>query len=127
MHISTGTKINNMHSVTCLLNNCAEPNLIVNDVLPVDWLFEISSKEMLLLYLRQESDLTPKETSLLFTSVKNLVIDVLLRTAFIDKQTLFIPPDEQKVIAPKSTPVAIVKQHNVSADAVITKKGKMRM
>lgn len=60
-------------------------------------------------------------TSGLFTVVKHLVIDVPLDTALIDEHVFAIFSDEKKVTFRKSTPVSIVKQNDVSSNAVFEK------
>lgn len=58
-------------------------------------------------------------TSVLFSVVNILSIDVLLGTALINKHLLAILPEEQNVTVWKSTPGYIVKQHDLSGDAVL--------
>lgn len=57
-------------------------------------------------------------TTLLFTIVKNLAIDVLLGIAFVDEQFFAILTDEQKVAGRNSTLLPIIKQQDASANRV---------
>lgn len=57
-------------------------------------------------------------TNVLFTVAKNLTIDVLLLTVFIDEQILAILVHRPKVAVRRRTSVVIVKQHDLSAIAV---------
>lgn len=59
-------------------------------------------------------------TGLVFTVLKNLAIDVLLGLAFVGIHILGILPDDHQVPLRKSTPIAIIKQDEVSANVVFT-------
>lgn len=120
--ISIGFKSNNMHLVTYLLDTGAKPNLTLKDILRTEWLSKISEEVQPLLLSVSKDRLKAKDniilhirvgnllTTVLFTAVENLPINVLVGTEYIDKHILAILPDKQKVTVQKSTPVAIVKE-----------------
>lgn len=58
----------------------------------------------------------------LFTVLKTLPNDVLLGTAFIEEHILAVLPDVEKIAVRKSTPVAIMKQYDMFANAAFTKQ-----
>lgn len=60
-------------------------------------------------------------TSTLFTVLKNLAVDALLSAAFFYEPIPAILPEDHKLTIWKSTPVVIVKQHDVSTGAVFTR------
>lgn len=60
-------------------------------------------------------------TAILFTVVQHLAIDVLLSTAVLNEHILGIKPDERKVNVRRSIPVAALKRHDESANAVLAK------
>lgn len=65
--------------------------------------------------------------TVLFTVVENLAIDVPHSTAFMDKHIHAILLEKQKVAVWKSTPVVIVKQNDMTANAVLTKRDIFNM
>lgn len=61
-------------------------------------------------------------THVLLTVVVNWAIDVLLETAFTDEDILAITQNKQNVVVWKSAPVDLVKQRDVSAYNIFTKR-----
>lgn len=62
----------------------------------------------------------------LFTVVEKSVTDVLLGSASINEHVLAARPDEQKVNILESTLVALLKKHDVSANAVFAKENTQK-
>lgn len=69
-----------------------------------------------------------RPTTILFTVVNKVAVDLLLRTTSLDEHILAILPDEQKVTVCHWRPAAIMKQKNQPANAVLNTEdtGKVR-
>lgn len=81
---------------------------------------QLKTKENIKIYVTKGDLLT----SVLFKVVENLAINVLLRTAFIYEHMVAILPGVRRVAVRKSTPVSILKQCDLSANAGFTKRNE---
>lgn len=125
---------NIMHTATYFLGRRVRTSLISKDFPPTDWLSKISKEVQPLLLSASKDRLKGKDnntlytrnselqTSLLFTIVENMTINVLLDTGLTNVHVLAIPPNEQNALVGTSTQVAIVEPRDLSNTAVHTKQ-----